>query len=52
MILFSILARNKFIMSDQQIIFSMNRVKGFPNNKQVLKGINLSFMGLKLVSLV
>ena len=32
-------------MSDQQIIFSMNRVsKTFPsNNKQVLKGINLSF---------
>ena len=32
-------------MSDQQIIFSMNRVsKAFPsNNKQVLKGINLSF---------
>ncbi|MBJ10140.1 MAG: energy-dependent translational throttle protein EttA [Flavobacteriales bacterium] len=33
------------MMSDQQIIFSMNRVsKTFPsNNKQVLKGINLSF---------
>lgn len=32
-------------MSDQQIIFSMNRVnKTFPsNNKQVLKNINLSF---------
>ena len=32
-------------MSDQQIIFSMNRVsKTFPsNNKQVLKDINLSF---------
>ena len=32
-------------MSEQQIIFSMNRVsKTFPsNNKQVLKGINLSF---------
>ena len=45
MILFSILAINKIIMSDQQIIFSMNRVsKTFPsNNKQVLKDINLSF---------
>ena len=32
-------------MSEQQIIFSMNRVsKTFPsNNKQILKGINLSF---------
>ena len=31
-------------MSDQQIIFSMNRVsKTFPSNKQVLKDIHLSF---------
>ena len=36
---------NILIMSDQQIIFSMNRVnKTFPsNNKQVLKDIHLSF---------
>ncbi len=36
---------NTLIMSDQQIIFSMNRVsKTFPsNNKQVLKDIHLSF---------
>ena len=36
---------NNLIMSDQQIIFSMNRVsKTFPsNNKQVLKDIHLSF---------
>ena len=40
----SIFAKNK-TMSDQQIIFSMNRVnKTFPsNNKQVLKDIHLSF---------
>ena len=36
---------NILIMSEQQIIFSMNRVsKTFPsNNKQVLKDIHLSF---------
>ena len=37
-------------MSDQKIIFSMNRVsKTFPsNNKQVLKDIHLSFYGAKI----
>jgi ATP-binding cassette ChvD family protein len=41
----TIFVANILIMSDQQIIFSMNRVsKTFPsNNKQVLKDIHLSF---------
>jgi energy-dependent translational throttle protein EttA len=41
----TIFVANNLIMSDQQIIFSMNRVsKTFPsNNKQVLKDIHLSF---------
>jgi energy-dependent translational throttle protein EttA len=41
----TIFVSNNLIMSDQQIIFSMNRVsKTFPsNNKQVLKDIHLSF---------